>query len=78
LKLLQRNSKLSPEATLYRSPGWRQCPNTGTPGSRGFAPSHRLWAGSLPGRNEPRSSNQSTYCSEVRLRRCPAGAFPFL
>ncbi len=38
--------------------------------------SDRLWAGSLRSRKEPRSSNQSTDCSEVRLRWCPAGAFP--
>jgi len=38
----QRNSKLSPEAMLYWSAGWQQCPNTGTPGSQGFAPSDWL------------------------------------
>ena len=29
-------------------------------------------------RNEPRSSNQSTHCSEVTLRRCPAGASRYM
>ena len=38
--------------------------------------SDRLWAGSLHSRREPRSSNQSTDCGEVRHRWCPAGAFP--
>src|SRR5271166_39195 len=67
----QQNSKLSPEA-----PSWRQCPNAGTLGSRGFAPFRPTLGWLSPSRNEPRSSDQGTHCSEVRLRWCPAGAFP--
>src|SRR5271165_1744389 len=66
----QQNSKLSPEA-----PSWRQCPNAGTLGSRGFAPFRPTLGWLSPSRNEPRSSDQGTHCSEVRLRWCPAGAF---